>query len=76
MDYWLIVYVVGGLSLLFFANKGANAVWGTATLGLLVGIGIAIFQSGFDWTTIAKAVTAAATIGLAFELLPRLAGRQ
>lgn len=75
MEIWWAVYVVGGVSLLFFANKGANAVWGTATLGLLIGIGIAVYQPGFDWTTIAKAVTAAATVGLAFELLPKLVSR-
>ena len=75
MDVWLIVYVVGVFSLLYFANKGANAVWGTATLGFLVGIGIAVYQPGFDWTTIVKSVTTAATVGLAFELLPQLASR-
>ena len=56
--------------------RGQNAVWGTATLGALVGVVIAIFQPGFAWSTVGKAVVVATLIGLAFEWLPRLIGNR
>ena len=75
MTIWWAVYAIGGISLALFAGRGPNAVWGTATLGLIIGLIVALFQAGFDWSTIAKGLTAGAGIGLVFELLPRLLGK-
>lgn len=73
MDLWWIVVAGGVIALGIYARKGQNAVWGTATVALFIGVGIAIFQPGFDWFTIAKSVGSGALLGLAFELLPMLA---
>ena len=73
MSVWWLVIVGGVIALGIYARRGQNAVWGTATVALLIGIGIAIFQPGFDWLTIVKSVATGALVGLAFELLPMLA---
>lgn len=49
-----------------------NAVWGTATLGALIGLVIEIIRLGSDWTIIGKALVIGTFIGLAFEGLPRI----
>lgn len=72
MDLWWVFIACGIIALGFYARKGQNAVWGTATVALLIGIGIAIFQPGFDWFIIAKSVAVGALLGLALELLPML----
>jgi hypothetical protein len=50
--------------------QGPNAVWGTATLGVFIGIGVAVYQPGFDWWTVGKAAVIGTLTGLAFEFLP------
>jgi hypothetical protein len=72
---WWIVMAAGAAALVVYAKRGQNAVWGTATLGALVGLGLAIYQPGFDWWTIAKSIAVAALLGVTFEVLPLLAGR-
>lgn len=76
MTIWWVVMAAAAVALILYARKGQNAVWGTATFGALIGLGLAIYQPGFDWWTIAKAVAVAALIGLAFELLPLLGRRR
>lgn len=72
---WWIVIAAGAIALLAFSNRGPNAVWGTATIGVPIGLGLAIYQPGFDWWIIVKSIAVASLIGAAFEALPRLAGR-
>lgn len=67
---WGLLSVAAVASLLIYGRKGPNAVWGTATLGALIGIGLAVYQPGFDWRTIGKAAVIGTFIGLAFEWLP------
>lgn len=81
MTIWSILSFAAAVSLLLYARKGQNAVWGTATvaipIGLVIAILVAIFgSSGFDWWIIGKAVVVGALTGLAFEWLPRLVGRK
>jgi len=68
---WWAVYGVAGVLLLAHA-RSRNAVWGTATLGLLIGVVIAWIQPGFDWWTVAKTVAIATLVGTLIEWLPRL----
>lgn len=75
MTIWWMVLAAAALVLVLYARKGQNAVWGTATLGALVGVGLAIYHPGFDWWTVGKAVSVATFIGLALDLLPLLASR-
>jgi hypothetical protein len=74
MVWW--VAAVGAAVVLLAHLKRRNAVWGTATFGALVGVVIAIFQPGFDWSTVGKAVVIGTFVGLAFEWLPRIAGHK
>lgn len=68
---WWTLYVVAALVLLLhFSSR--NAVWGTAILGLLIGVVIAWIQPGFDWWTVAKTVAIATLVGTLIEWLPRL----
>lgn len=76
MTIWWVLSAAAIAALMLYAGKGANAVWGTASLGGVIGIGIAIYYPGFDFWIIGKAVVIAALIGLAFEWLPKLFGRE
>jgi hypothetical protein len=76
MIIWWAAMAAAAVALAVFARRGQNAVWGTATLGVVVGVGLAIYEPGFDWWIIAKSIAVAALLGLAFELIPLLARRQ
>lgn len=58
--------------ILLIYRSGPNAIWGTATLAAVVGIVIAAFQPGFEWSTVGKAIVIGTFVGLAFEWLPRI----
>ena len=68
---WQIVYILAVVMLLIHWN-GPNAVWGTATLGFLIGVIVALFCDGFDWWLVANCVAIAILVGAVFELVPRL----
>lgn len=70
MVVWGIASVVTILALLVYGRKGPNAVWGTATIGAVIGVGVATFQPGFDWWTVGKAVIIGTLIGVFFEMVP------
>ena len=77
---WWVFYVLAAIALLLHWRGGPNAVWGTATAGLVIGIGTAIIMAimgyGFHGWTIAKSVAIAAMIGVLIERLPRLIDRK
>jgi len=68
---WWILLVTAAVALLAHW-RGRNAVWGSATIGVLVGIVIAVFRPGFDWWIVGKAVVIATFVGLALEWVPRI----
>ncbi len=68
---WWILYAVAIITLLLHWGR-PNAVWGTATLGFVIGVIVALFGGGFDWWTVAKSVAIAATLGTLIEWVPRL----
>lgn len=71
---WWILYAVATLMLLLhFGTR--NAVWGGATLGLMIGVVVALFRDGFDWSLVAKFAAIAALDGTITEWVPRLANR-
>jgi len=72
---WHILYGLSGVLLLLFWDS-RNAVWGGATLGFLIGLGIAFFAEGFDWWTVAKSATIAVLIGAATEGLSAIGRRR
>lgn len=65
---WTVLYIIAGLSLLLTFHR-RNAVWGGATFGFLIGLGIAFFKAGFDWGIVWKAVTVGALIGAVVEFV-------
>lgn len=72
---WWILLALAALALV--AHWGTrNAVWGTATMGVLIGIVVAVVQPGFEWWTVGKALVIATLVGLAIEWLPRLAKKR
>jgi len=68
---WPGLYIVAAL-LLLLHWRGRNAVWGTGTLGLVIGVVVALVRDGFDWWIVAKITAIATLIGTIFEWLPRL----
>ena len=69
---WWIFGVLAGVALLAH-RSGPNAVWGTATFGALIGVAVAVFRPGFDWSIIGKFVVIGAFVGLILDWLPRIA---
>lgn len=70
---WSLLLAAAVVVLLVYWRR-RNAVWGTATLAVLIGVVVAAIV-GFDWWIVGKALVIGTFAGLGFELLPRLAGR-
>lgn len=66
---WWAVIAAACIVALVYSQRGPNAVWGTATVGALVGVVLALVYPGHFWWTLAKAVAVGSLIGFAFELL-------
>lgn len=49
-----------------------SAIWGGATIGIFVGLGMKFLMTGATWWTVGKAILIGAAIGVVAELLPRL----
>ena len=71
---WWVLLIAAAVALLTHTRR-RNAVWGTATLGALIGVVVAVLRPDFDWWTVGKAVIIATFIGVAIEWLPRALGR-
>ena len=73
-DIWQILGIITIILLAVFWKK-KNAVWGGLTLGIIIGIIIAIFSvlkgNGFDWYVIGKSATLGTILGFVAELLGR-----
>ncbi len=65
---WIVLSVIASIALLGFFGRGSNAVWGGATIGLLIGIGMVIFSKNFSWSEIYKPIVISVLVGLVFEL--------
>ena len=67
------VMVVIAAVLLVLHWKGPNAVWGGATLGIIVGLIVALITGDWGWLALIFAVTT--YVGTLFEWIGRLAKR-
>jgi len=68
---WILIYVFAAITLaVHFSYR--NAVWGSSTLGAIVGLLLAIFMQGFDWSLIFKSIAIAAITGTFIEWIPTL----
>jgi fucose permease len=72
METPIIMAIIAGV-LLILHWKGPNAVWGGATLGVIVGIIVALIKS--DWSMLALIFAIGTFIGTLFEWIGRLAKR-
>ena len=76
---WILFSVLACIVLIIFW-KGPNAVWGGITLGLIVGIILAIISTfngnGFDFIIIGKAIIVGVFAGFVFELVGKISGRK
>ena len=66
---WISLSIIAVVLLILFFSKGPNAIWGGLTIGLLVGIVMAIVGAGFNWFTIGKATVIGTLVGGAAEVL-------
>ena len=69
----MTIMVVVAIILLVLHWKGPNAVWGGATLGVIVGL-IAALITG-DWSLLASILFVGTIGGVIFEWVGRLANR-
>lgn len=73
---WIFLSVLAVVSLLaFFSTGGPNAVWGGATVGLIVGVIIAAMRDGFEWSVVWKAIVIGILCGAIAEVLSMISRR-
>lgn len=72
---WIILGVASLILLAFYWNR-RNAVWGGLTIGIIIGLIVAIFSvfkgSGFNWYAIGKITIVGVMLGFAAELFGML----
>lgn len=68
---WKILAIIA-LVFLFVFWKRKNSIWGGLTLGLVIGLIIAIFSNKFNWYTILKAGILGVLLGAFAELLSKI----
>ena len=69
-DVWKILGIIA-VVLLFVFWKRRNAVWGGFTLGIIIGLVVALF-SGFDLYIIGKGSILGVMVGLGAEFLGKI----
>lgn len=71
-DIWKILGIITAVLLIVFW-RSRNAVWGGLTLGIIIGLIVAIFflfkESGFNWFIIGKGAISGTILGFIAELL-------
>jgi len=67
---WIILGIVSAFLLVIYF-RSRNAVWGGFTIGLIVGLLIALF-SGFDWYIVGKSAVSGTVVGFGAEMLVKI----
>jgi len=67
---FLSILAIGALAVSFWLRK--NAIWGGATIGLFIGLAIALFK-GFHFYIFQRAIIIGALVGFGAEALGLLA---
>ena len=65
---WKILTIIAAIAIIVSFFRKQNAIWGGATIGLVLGIIIAIFNK-FNWSITYKAIVIGILIGLIADLL-------
>ena len=61
---WTILSIIAVISLITFFSRGHNAIWGGATIGLIIGTIVALLRDGFELSTIWKGIVLGVILGL------------
>ena len=67
----LVLVIISFVALALTFSKGRNAIWGGATIGLILGVIVGIFRSPF-FTTLGYGFVIGTFAGIAAELLGRI----
>lgn len=65
---WKILVIIAVILLVISFFRRRNAIWGGATIGLITGLIVAIFQK-FNWSIVWKVFTIGVLIGAVADLL-------
>lgn len=65
---WKILTIIASISLIASFFRGKNAIWGGATIGLIIGTVVAIFQK-FNWPILYKAIVVGVLAGVVADIL-------
>jgi len=75
LNIWIILGIIA-IILLIIYWRSRNAVWGGLTIGIILGLIIAIFYlfrgHGFSWYIIGKGATIGTIVGFGAELLGKI----
>ena len=71
---WMVIVVIAVILLLVFFAMGPNAVWGGATIGIIVGV-LWKLIGRTPWNIVVKVAAVATLAGVAAELVGRMANR-
>lgn len=75
IDMWWVLGIVAAISFFLMGREGrATAIGGGFTIGIIVGLVLAVIYS--DWWLIGRSVTVGILIGLVAEILPKLLTKQ
>lgn len=73
---WKVLGVIAAILLIINFRKGQNSVWGGLSLGVIVGLIIAIVLAfmgkGFNWFVILKTITIGIIVGFLADLLGKV----
>jgi hypothetical protein len=72
MDLWNILGIIAIICLLASFSIGKNAIWGTLTVGAILGL-IVCLIIGFKWELYKKILIVSVFVGVVFEVVGRLA---
>lgn len=65
---WIILGIIAIIGLVITFFKDRNSVWGGLTLGIIVGLIIALIK-GFDWLILVKGGIIGTLTGVVFSLV-------
>jgi len=73
LSLWTFFGIIALVLLGFYWGR-RNAVWGGFSIGIIIGLVIALF-SGFDWYVVVKGATLGTIVGFGSELLGNISDK-
>ena len=65
---WTTLTIIASLAMILSFFRKQNAIWGGATIGLVIGIILAIIKK-FNWSITYKAIVIGILVGIVADLL-------